>query len=61
LTSRQWLQSWRGRKAYALFSWKDPGPFLGDLARAARLFLSKNEREKRDFTNPLLEKTGGRS
>lgn len=61
LTSRQWLQSWRGRKTYALFSLKDPGPFLGDLARATRLFLSKKEREKRDFTNPLLEKTGGRS
>ena len=61
LTSRQWLQSWRGRKTYALFSLKDPGPFLGDLARAVRLFLSKKERVKRDFTNPLLEKTGGRS
>lgn len=60
LTFRQWLQSWRGRKAYALFSWKDPGPFLGDLARAARLFSSRKERLKRDFTNPLLEKAGGR-
>jgi len=61
LTLRQWFQSWRGRKAYALFAWDDPGPFLGDLMRAARLFMSKEERQKRDFTNPLLEQTGERS
>jgi len=60
LSARQWLESWRGRKAYALFSWRDPGPFFGDLFRAARLFTSKQERQKRDFKKPLLEKTGGR-
>lgn len=31
LTLRQWLNSWRGRKAHALFSWTDPAPFVGDL------------------------------
>jgi D-aspartate ligase len=54
LTLKEWWQSWRGRKAYALFSWTDPGPFLGDLQRAIRLFLSPQERRKRDYRDPLL-------
>jgi predicted ATP-grasp superfamily ATP-dependent carboligase len=33
LTFREWLQSIRGRKAYALFSWRDLGPFLRDITR----------------------------
>jgi predicted ATP-grasp superfamily ATP-dependent carboligase len=53
LTLKGWWQSWRGRKVYALFSWTDPGPFLGDLQRAARLFISAEERKKRDYENPL--------
>jgi D-aspartate ligase len=53
LTLKDWWQSWRGRKTYALFSWADPGPFLGDLQRAIRLFLSADERRKRDYRNPL--------
>lgn len=59
LTGAEWLRSLRGRKAYALFSWRDPGPFLGDLARAGRLFFSRAERRKRDFTRPLLASTEG--
>ena len=31
LTLREFRRSWQGRKTYALFSWTDPGPFLGDL------------------------------
>jgi hypothetical protein len=31
LTLREWWRSWRGRKVYAVFSWTDPLPFLGDL------------------------------
>ena len=34
------LRSWRGRFAFAVFSWHDPIPFLADLARAARTILS---------------------
>jgi len=30
------LRSWRGRFAFAMFSWRDPVPFLADLVRAAR-------------------------
>lgn len=46
-----WFNSIRGRKRYALFSWSDPGPFLGDLSRSIRLFLSPEERKKRDYQN----------
>jgi predicted ATP-grasp superfamily ATP-dependent carboligase len=51
LTLKEWWQSWRGRKTYALFSWRDPGPFLSDLHRVARLYLSPRERRKRDYQN----------
>ena len=53
LTLKEWWRSWQGRKAYALFSWSDPGPFLGDLTRAARLFMSSEERAKRDYEDPF--------
>lgn len=39
LTLRQWWRSWRGRKVYAVFSWRDPAPFWTDLLRAAGLFF----------------------
>ncbi len=47
LTIRQWWRSVRGRKAYALFSWKDPWPFICDGLAAARSFLSPRNRKKR--------------
>ena len=53
LTLKDWWRSLRGPKTDALFSWSDPGPFLGDLGRAFRLFLSPEERKKRDYRNPL--------
>jgi predicted ATP-grasp superfamily ATP-dependent carboligase/thymidylate kinase len=53
LTLGQWWRSIHGPKTFALFSWTDPGPFLGDLQRAFRLFLSSEERRKRDYTRPL--------
>lgn len=46
LSLRQWLGSLRGRKAYALFSWRDPGPFIGDLARVVRLAFKKKARKR---------------
>lgn len=49
LTTRAWVRSLRGPRAHALLSWSDPGPFLGDLARAARLGLSAHERRSRDY------------
>jgi predicted ATP-grasp superfamily ATP-dependent carboligase len=49
LSLREWLRSVRGPKAYHLWSLKDPGPFVGDLQRAVRLYLSREEREKRNY------------
>ena len=53
LTLKDWWKSWRGRKTYDLFSWTDLMPFFGDLQRAVRLYLSPEERRKRDYQNPL--------
>ena len=36
------LQSWRGRKASAVFSWKDPGPFIADLTRGVRILFGRD-------------------
>jgi D-aspartate ligase len=47
LTFREWWRSVRGRKTYALFSWSDPAPFLGDLLRVIRLYLKPEARKKR--------------
>lgn len=49
----EWWRSVRGPKAFALFCWTDPGPFVNDLTRGARLFLSSAERRKRDYRNPF--------
>ena len=34
ITARQVWQSWRGKKACAVFSWRDPMPFIADLGRS---------------------------
>ena len=34
LTLGQWWRSCRGRKVSAVFSWRDPAPFMNDLGRA---------------------------
>jgi len=47
LTLVDWWRSLRGRKAYAIFSWTDPGPFFGDLKRGVRLYLHPEARKKR--------------
>jgi len=47
LTLGSWLKSYRGRKVFALFSWRDPRPFWADLYRVARLYLNPSERKKR--------------
>jgi D-aspartate ligase len=56
LTLPEWWRSWRGRKAYALFSWRDPAPFVGDIQGAIRSALSSRERRKRDYRNPLSQR-----
>ena len=58
LTVREWLRSWRGGpKAFALFSLRDPGPFLSDLWRVTRALLSSAERDRRRW----IVHTDGRS
>lgn len=57
LTLPGWWRSLRGEKAYAVFSWRDPAPFIGDLARAFRLLLSPKERQRRNRRDAL--KTSG--
>jgi predicted ATP-grasp superfamily ATP-dependent carboligase len=56
LTLPEWWRSWRGQKAYALFSWNDPAPFVGDIQGAIRSCLSPRERRKRDYRNPLSQR-----
>ncbi len=53
LTFLDWWRSVRGIKVDALFAWNDPGPFIGDLARAVRLYLNREERRKRDYSTLL--------
>ena len=36
LSLRDWVRSLRGPKAFALFSWRDPSPFLSDAWRVLR-------------------------
>jgi predicted ATP-grasp superfamily ATP-dependent carboligase len=52
LTFADWYRSLRGKKAYALFSWNDPGPFIWDLwattvkAASTLLFPDKKPKSK---------------
>lgn len=49
LTFNDWFKSWRGKKTYAIFDWKDPLPFFGDIFRIFKLYINKNERMKRHY------------
>lgn len=46
LSLRSWWRSWRGRKAYAVWSLRDPGPFIADLRRAAVQGLRQVRRQR---------------
>jgi len=43
LSIANWWRSWRGKKAFAYFSMKDPVPFLYDIYRSARQVMSRNK------------------
>jgi D-aspartate ligase len=47
LSLKDWWRSLQGRKAYAVFSWRDKRPFIADLFRSVRLILSSEERKRR--------------
>ena len=49
LSLLDWWRSWRGPKAYAYFSWRDPAPFIRDLRNALWRATSAKERKKRDY------------
>ena len=49
LSFKDWWHSIRGRRAFAIFSWTDPGPFFADLLRVARLYLQPKDRNINDF------------
>ena len=44
LTFREWRDSMRGPRTYAIFSWSDPLPFLSDLWKVARRALRRQGR-----------------
>jgi D-aspartate ligase len=59
LTLREWFRSWRGKKAYAIFSWRDPRPFIGDLGKVLRIAMSSRERRKRGFARDAEDLESG--
>ena len=53
-------RSWRGRKACAVFAWRDPLPFLADLARSFRLLADAvRRRVGRPRKAPAPPRAGG--
>ena len=44
LTFSGWWQSLQGRKCYAVWSWRDPAPFLYLLAKSLLSFLTKSRK-----------------
>ncbi|UCG25081.1 MAG: carboxylate--amine ligase, partial [Chloroflexota bacterium] len=44
LTLRDWWRSTRGVKAFAVFSWRDPLPFLSAVSQSLFVALSPRER-----------------
>jgi D-aspartate ligase len=51
LTLRSWWHSWRGRKAYAVFAWTDPIPFLEDVSRAVGLAFNRRKFRRESSLN----------
>jgi len=47
LSLREWRRSVKGPKAYAMWSLRDPVPFLADLVQTAQALASKKERSRR--------------
>jgi predicted ATP-grasp superfamily ATP-dependent carboligase len=49
LTLKEWRRSWHGLKTDAVFSWRDPLPFLCDMNHVVKVLLSDKERRKKCF------------
>lgn len=52
LSFRAWLRSLRGPKTFAIFSWRDPLPFVFDCLHTLRRALSSEGRKSRDYRPP---------
>jgi predicted ATP-grasp superfamily ATP-dependent carboligase len=46
LTLRQWRDSWRGHKGYAVWSLRDPRPFFSDLATSVGRLFDRSGRKR---------------
>jgi D-aspartate ligase len=46
----EWVRSYRGRRAHAIFSWRDPAPFFADLWQAAKQVGQRSLRSGRAGT-----------
>jgi predicted ATP-grasp superfamily ATP-dependent carboligase len=57
LTLGEWWRSWQGKKAYAVYSWSDPAPFMADLFRALNLALLARNNKKKDTFLERRKKT----
>jgi D-aspartate ligase len=56
----QWARSWWGRKASAVFSWRDPAPFLADIARLPRqLFDAASRGDRRPVGGSSMDADAG--
>jgi D-aspartate ligase len=47
LTVSEWLRSWRGKKAFAVWSLSDPRPFFSDLATSLKILVTRQRREQK--------------
>jgi predicted ATP-grasp superfamily ATP-dependent carboligase len=54
LSLADWWRSWRGPKVYAVFSWRDPAPFLADLVKSAALALGAGRKKAKAFRPALV-------
>jgi len=52
LTFGQWLETMKGPKAFAIFSWRDPIPFLLDCLHPLARLLSREGRKSRNYQMP---------
>jgi predicted ATP-grasp superfamily ATP-dependent carboligase len=45
LTLGSWLRSWIGPKACAVFSWRDPAPFVADLSHSLAVLFGSGKKD----------------
>jgi predicted ATP-grasp superfamily ATP-dependent carboligase len=60
LTLRDWWRSLQGPKAFAIFSWRDPLPFLLDCLHPLLRAFTRAGRKSRDYSTPPSGSEGGR-